>query len=192
MGPSRPGLNTQSGRSRPLLFSGSATGTQPNGGSVVAERLQISYKYSDFFRIWTDRSCASDLPYTGWSAIFLGDGASYGTSVPAYIPGDDFVSGDYKNYYCPLSIAGHDRVRSLAIIGDRNDYCDKETADGDGGATGPVARSVDPWMGYIRIAVPGETVALFLADNAVHLALALTCTDVMIGYGTNDVAGSVS
>jgi len=185
-----------------IKFSGSATGTIPNGGMLRSDTLTLpqTIKNGDMFWIRTYRVCSSGLvsnnAVTGAyvDQYWMGDRIEVGTT-------DRTMSGDVdptetNGSYHPIVI-GATTAPSVLILGDSrmlgvSDEPDKNTQVDISGDRGEVARSIGPKFGYFNAGLPSESATTFIANHTQRLTLLPFCTHVVVGYATNDLSDGVS
>lgn len=176
----------------PFKFSGSTTGTIPNGGILTSDSLSISIPFgAEFFTrihilnsagiVWTQFSAAS--------AFMSTDAMNFGNNVT-----DESCSGTISDTFTqikffPLAIVGPTTRPSACLYGDSRQSGYGDTADA-WGDTGEFARSIGPAYAYINLGTYGDTVSTFLGTGSAtnRLAMAQYCTQVFEEYGINDLS----
>jgi hypothetical protein len=177
-----------------ILFSGSATGTIPNGGTLISDYRTIAIPNGERFWIRAHRTCSAGLVYIAGSYIDIdtSSGAFMGfaydinatdLTMSGVIPPTEQVA------YCPCIIAPM-TAPSVLVIGDSIDVGVGDALGVDGNI-GIIARTVGPQFGYFNTGQPGESAASFFSIHTQRLQLSY-CTHVFVGFGTNDVEASHS
>lgn len=173
-----------------LKFSGLAQGSIPNNGMVFSDylTLAVSIPKGEPFRLWHYRTCASGLPYGATQqAPMLGEGAQFGGSVADVTMSGAIGGSDSGSVYGPIAILGQTKQRTVAILSDSIDWGDGDRFNSYFGDLGVLARSIGPYYAYSKLATPGDSAVEFVASHDNRLAIAQYASDIIIGYGTNDL-----
>lgn len=177
---------------RQILFSGAATGSIPDGGTLDSDYIAGAFTGNVPFRVWVWRSCSSNCIYTTDQISWMGERAQFGASVTDVTLSGIVGGTDFANCYRPLAIIGQTENRTLAIIGDSIDWGDGDIPNDWTGDRGMSPRIFGNQFAYSTMAGPGDSAVEFVASNTNRLACARMASDVMVGYGTNDINGGRS
>jgi hypothetical protein len=172
-----------------ILFSASATGTVPNGGTLFSDFCTISIPNGERFWIRQHQTCSAGLVYMSTasyvqnSPVHMGD-AYEDSATDLTMTGNIPNSANTISYY-PAIIAPT-TAPSVLILGDSIDAGVTDLMDVDG-SLGIIARTVGPQFGYFIAGLPGETASGFVSNHTQRALLFPFCTHVFVGHGTNDI-----
>jgi hypothetical protein len=170
-----------------ILFSASATGTIPDGGTLISDYLTISIPNGDRYWIRTYRTNSVGLPVTSGIVIdhftaFMGDCYEV-TSTDRTMTGE-VPDADNMCYY--PAVISPTTAPSVLIVGDSIALGKGDVLDLSGDQ-GIVARTTGPGFGYFNAAVDGEKASDFVSNHTQRLLAAPFCTHVFVNYGRNDI-----
>lgn len=170
-----------------LTFSGSSTGTIPDGGLLLSDYVNVTIPNGEKYWIRTFRQGATLVFENG--VVAYNDNAYMG-DVLNFTNSDQTMSGAVTNVgenssYHPVVIAPIS-IPSICMFGDSitAGLTDIANISGDMGA---IARSIGSKFGYFNGGVNGEKVSDFLAHNTQRLAISQYASAVIFGYPTNDI-----
>lgn len=163
----------------------------PAGGTIELDHGPIAIPAGEAYVVWTLRD-GPLMPYCGRGDVACGDAIAFGANAPAApILGGRLTAGfSAGNGYYPLVVDWTDR-RTVASIGDSNEFGFGDTADG-GGYLGIAERFYRAQLAHLNVSIAGDSLASFLAaGNAVRrLALLQYVSDVQIGLAGNDISNA--
>jgi hypothetical protein len=177
-----------------ILFSGSSSGTVPDGGTLFSDYVTISIPNGERFWIRLHQTCSAGLVYI---------------STPTYVDAKDWMMGDaYQNSATDLTMTGEITpdegtlayyagviapmtADSVLVLGDSNGMGVTDVLDTTGNL-GSIARSIGPQFGYFNASMPGDTASNFVSNHTQRALLIPYCTTVYVIYGTNDIFASDS
>lgn len=172
---------------RRVKIAGQDVGSIPNGGST-AVLIEGEFKKGTPYRLLTYRTCASGVIYhAGGSALHLGEKGQFAATVAKTIATGVIGGSDYSNYYGPTHITGKTDNRTVAILDDSIGDGYLDVPNDYHGDRGVWARSLGRDYAYANLSVPGDRAVWFIASNTRRRAIASLASDVMIGYGRNDL-----
>jgi hypothetical protein len=127
----------------------------------------------------------------GNASFFAGNGVdetgSHTSLGLAYPQGADW-------YFGPSAIIGSTTKRSFALIGDsRTIGIQDGPSDPNRGCTGETARAINTLgFGHLNLGVGFDRADKYIASHTRRLALAGYCSDVVLGFGANDLFARTS
>ena len=178
-----------------VLFSGSATGTIPDGDYLVSDAVSVSIPDGAKFYTRVFQSCASGFPYseiqgdttggdiTAWAISGLAD-KTMSNPMPA--------NAVERYCYGPIGIVGMTTRPSVAIIGDSRQSGYSDIANDSTGNIGEVARSIGESLAYMQLGNTGESAQGFLLNASKRSLLISYCTNIISNFGVNSVFGGVT
>ena len=182
-----------------IKFSGSASGTIPNGGNLISDVITLNIPQNAQFFVRTFWNCtAGILLLNGQSNPPCAVNNYTGEAINAAVSGlPDLTLGgtitDATNFavgYRPAAIIGLTTKPSFLLLGDSRQFGYSNTS-GTGASenvpAGEWAGSIDPYFGYINCGVPTDQANLFVASHTMRLALGSYCSHVGCEYGINDL-----
>lgn len=183
-----------------VTFGGANTGTLLKGALLYSDFMSISIPAGAKFRVrtyWTKQGGGQCYIPTQYYAGGFPTGAYLGydqTGVPGDLSlGTTTAASQFSPHIAgPQAILGMTSRRSFALIGDsRFVGSNDNAATSQYGDTGDVARALRA-HGYLNLGTGFDSTTYWLASNALRLELAQHCTDIVLGFGTNDIAASAS
>lgn len=167
-----------------LLFSGSSTGTIPNGGYLVSDAVSVSIPAGDTFYVRSFLSSTSLL--ISVSGLTVATGQQYEEAVSGLT--DKSMGGTIagnSRVYAPVAIIGLTTKFSFAFIGDSITF---GVGDASVGLDmGPFARALGGTYAYTKLARTGDTITKFVAGHTNRAAIAAHASHWVYGYGSNDL-----
>lgn len=196
------GIYNAAGVARSLKWSGSTTGTIPNGGILWSDWVQIDGKAGDKISVRNSQANTSGVVYntnsdTGADAngtfncqnAALGD-ANENTATDKTISGTitDAAAGFWIG---PCAIVGMTNKPTFGIIGDSVAAGIKDTQDSSGDI-GSIARSIGPLFGYMNFGKSGDKASTFAtaANSTQRRLVLLYCSHIICALGLNDILAS--
>lgn len=175
----------------PVKFTGADTVTIPAGGAARSDPIYGDFRAGDVIYIRTTCTMAtgSTYVYTG----VAGAGYAFGPVEDTSRVGDHYAGGA-NQAVCPVRFLGRPTAgavkRAVALIGDSIMQGANHDADAYLSPFGLALRNQN--VPFIKIAKGGETMQSFatLPGSNRRLALVVGCTDAVLNYGTNDLAGA--
>lgn len=180
-----------SGTTIKVPWGGADTGSVASGATGYSDRTFVGIPAGTWvkFNVYRDL-VGSDLGlFTQTASDTVGgeklsslNGGGNLTMVPATIV--DNVGSSYRAP--PAIIRGNVSGRSFALIGDS-----RTAGSQDAGATsdhGEIARALTNRWPYINLGVGNDRAEKFVASHTLRQALATQFTDIVQGYGVNDIA----
>lgn len=175
-----------------VTFSGSNTGTVPNGGLLASDATAVTIPYGAqfFVRIWWSGSGGLVFWGTTAASMVSTDGFAFGNTTPD-LTGGGTVSANTTTGFFPAAIIGQTTRPTLFLAGDSRVQGTQSAADSYGDV-GQFARSVGPSLAYINAGISGETGANALIHYTNRLALSAYTSHILVNYGINDITGGAS
>ena len=187
-----------------FTFSGASSVVIPDGGEVLTDEIALTAKIPAgafyFIRRYavgdglrgTNTAYKMSLGFpssdTGNSefSIINADTASSDATGTTGTPAGSNAS--YRRP--PLAILGRTNARTVVGLGDSRmeGAQDSYVGGGTSGDLGEIFRSLGPNYAYINMGVGNDRADRFIASHSYRLAAALYASDVVIGYGVNDIA----
>lgn len=181
-----------------VLFSGSASGTCPNGGQLISDNCSVSIPEGATFWTRSWQSNSAGIIYRTIGGTGTGSATNQTMVIGATTPDltmGGAVSGASSITAGPAAIIGMTNKSSIVILADSRGAGSgatvTDTVSGEDGAVRPSLNDI----GYIDYSVPGITMAQFLTAAAPkRIALASTAgfSHILAGGGINDIAGAVT
>jgi hypothetical protein len=186
-----------------IKFSGSATGTIPNGQNLTSDPIALSIPANGqfFVRVFWQNSAGTILLYDGtpvgiatdfMAENYTGealDAAASGLS-DLTMGGTITESNTYYSAFRPVAIIAMITKPSVLLLGDSRQQGYQNNV-GSGSAAnvpqGEWAGSIDPLFGYINAGIPADQANLFVASHANRVALGQYCSHIGCEYGINDL-----
>lgn len=183
-----------SGTFTQVTFSGSATGTIPNGGQLTSDPVPVSIPDDAKFYVRSFYQNAAGSTYCGRGGDTTnGDHITYGAGAVDATMSDPLPTLSSANImYPPVAILGLTKRPSVYIAGDSRGFGNTDIPNTSLGLIGEVARSVGPSRAFINGSCSGETAAEFVANRANRTALYGYCSHVVCEYGINDINGGAT
>lgn len=172
-----------------ILFSGSASGTIPNGGTLISDYITPTFPIPNGERFWirTHQVNSSGVVYTGSTDadakdLFMGDCyeiSATDRTMSGVVPPVETIASYAPAVIAPMT-APSVLMLGASIITGVTDVLDMS------GDLGIVARTIGPSFGYFSPSMPGETAARFVAAHTERMKALPFCTYVYCDYGYND------
>jgi hypothetical protein len=175
-----------------VKFSGTATGTIPDGGILVSDSVAANIPIGTYFNVrdWLSNGAGilyrSGLNGPGEVAAFAPSG------VPDMTMGGTITSSGGQVGYFPAAIVGLTQRPSVYLLGDSRVFGQNDPPNDATGDAGELARSIGPSFGYINDGLPSDKITSFLASHTNRRALAAYTSDIISELGINDLLGSVT
>lgn len=174
-----------------LLFSGSATGSIPNGGVLFSDVLTIAIPKDAKFWTRQYRTNSSGSVYADGTAsqdtANMGDAVTAGTSgvVDKTISCASVTASFTNGSPLPMAIISPTTVPTVCILGDSIAYflSVNGNTNGDGGIVAP---SIGPTFGYANLAASGDAAFAFLTNSTQRRKIFQFCSHFIVEYGRND------
>lgn len=174
----------------PITFGGNLIGSIPNNGDLLSDFVAKTIPFGGKFalRTWIGYT-ATGLIRTGVSPM-VGEGlATAADNTNVYT--NAAVTQAATLLIPPTAIVGMTTRPSAFISGDsiaKGDNNAGNVGDPVSGDCGYLARALGPNVGYIKSAIAGESLNLFLTVARAHqVHLAAYCTHHFSQYGINDL-----
>ncbi len=171
-----------------LTFSGSATGTIPDGGTLLSDRATVTIPQGAAFYVrmfWTNSA----------GVIMRYPGANNAADAWNITSTDSTMSGTVTQqnagfWQPPIAIVAYTKRPSLFLSGDSHfygygDFVGGTHAENSLGC-GWSERNILNKFGVINAGAPGETIHTATGRYAKRLAVSRYCSHVLVGYGIND------
>jgi lysophospholipase L1-like esterase len=169
-------------------FSSAASGSVPSGSRLRSDPMIIAIPYGAQFWLHAWYSNANGVVYDDTWEPSAGDRFAYGASVPDYTMGG-VAAVSTTLHFTPCAVVSQTKRQSVIIFGDSNAR-GVAGVNNDGGDSGVIAPSIGPVAAYINAGIGGDSAQFFVASHAQRVLLADYCTDIVVNYGTNDIAAS--
>jgi hypothetical protein len=185
-----------------IKFSGSASGTVPNGGNLISDPISLSIPSGGQFFIrtfWNNPAGifflyanSADPVGTFLANNYTGEAMDVAASgLTDMTLGGTITDNAPAAAYRPVAIIGTTTQPSVLLLGDSRQF-GIGNAEGAGSAAnvpqGEWAGSIDPLFGYINCGIPADQANLFVASSpANRLALGQYCSHIGCEYGINDL-----
>lgn len=176
-----------------VKFSGVAAGTVTDGTLLISDPVAVSIPEGKTF--WVRQFLSGPyIPYQFSENPVTGSrGDAYYNSASATDQTMDsgaVLVEHATSLITPAAIIGTTTKRSYALIGDSRvrGYLDTQPTAQGVGEFEPNMRGA----GHLNIAYNGSKASDFLSSNTLRSQLVGYCTDIIVGYGINDLASGVS
>jgi hypothetical protein len=182
-----------------IKFSGSASGTIPNGGNLLSDPISLAIPNNGqfFLRVFWNNSAGVVALFDNSAATFIANNYSGEAldSAPSGLTdmtlgGTVTDSGSFAAAYRPVAIIGTITQPSVLLLGDSRQHGIDNVVGGGSVANVPQgewAGSIDPLFGYINCGMPADQANLFVASHANRVALGAYCSHIGCEYGINDL-----
>jgi len=179
-----------------ILFSGSDTGTAPNGTTLFSDMLLLTVQIPEGepFVVYTWSSNSGGLLYNTTCAYIAGDRGVFGvTTADLTATGSATFGSPSVGTFPPLvAILGMTTKPTVALIGDSimlgaATLVTAASAGNFGGDNGFTGRSIGQKLAYINMGSYGDKVQTYLTQAPRRQALAAYCSHRVCNYGTNDI-----
>lgn len=176
-----------------VKFSGSASGTIPNGGNLLSDVVSVYIPKGATFYTRSYFTNPAGIVYSGnGSQAALGEGATFAASGVV----DKTMSGTVTTGsligYAPIAIIGMTSTASFALIGDSKCFGANDTFSGGTSAVGELARSFGDSYPHINLGISStnayEIVANGTSGNRTQVAR--YCSHVLCQLGINDITNN--
>ena len=179
-----------------VKFSGSNTGSVPNGGYLISDPTAVAIPYGAkfFARIWWSSTGGVIITQLSSASSFMSsDAMVFGTTTPDLTCGGTVTTSVAYFGFFPAAVIGQTTRPAVCLYGDSRTLGYGDTADSYGD-TGEFARAIGPSLAYINLGVYADEVNWFVTSTnaANRLALAAYCSHATVGYGINDISNSAS
>lgn len=172
------------------MFSASASGTVPNGGTLLSDITTVEIPDNAFFFIRIFFSSSVGIAYED-----LGGDDAHGEALTYAASGvtDQTMSGTVAQTtagyrFGPCAVVAKTSKPAVYMLGASNSYGVGDLYTDDSGDQGVIARSIGTAVGYIMASVRGDTTQYFISGgNTNRLALASYCTHVVCDLSRNDI-----
>ena len=170
-----------------VTFSGNATGTIPDGGTLISDMTHLATPIPKGATFWTRTWENGVATYEGGNTTANTYGSGYQNNfVPdtTMIPGTSGLSpGGF--YYGPVAIIATTTLPSFVLYGDSRTMGQTQSPDSryDQGYEAFIGSN----FGYADLGVPSDALHLFVTNDTQRLKMIPFATHVIIGYGINDL-----
>lgn len=167
-----------------VLFSGSAIGTNPAGGTLLSDWVNVTIPNgAEFYvRLWTNN--ATGLVYQNNHVAQNGEMNAYGVTTPDLTMGGSFT-GASNIIQAPCAIIGYATQPSYFLAGDSRCLGITDSADISRNV-GELARTLGNKFAYINAGIPSDRVQFASTLYTKRLALSQYCSHIVSNYGIND------
>jgi lysophospholipase L1-like esterase len=179
-----------------IKFSGVASGTVPNGGTLLSDACTVSIpNATDFFiRIFFQSATGILFGNSLQADANNGEAMNYAASgLSDQTMGGTVTAGGSGFCFYPCAIIGTTNKPSIMLAGDSTTQGQGDSwANGQPSDSGGIARGIGPSFAYINAGVPGAQSTDWGGGAATqrYALLSTYCTHLICGYGINDlVAG---
>lgn len=168
-----------------VLFSGSSSGTIPDGGTLLSDSVTISIPSGAQFWVRQYITCTAGIIWNFAYSQITGDKIARAVSGLADETMGGPISGGATGMHFPLAIIAPITSPSIAILGDSIAWGSSDTQTSDG-YLGFIARTIGPLFGYSNIATPSDRAQKFLLSNTQRAKVIPYCSHFIVEYSTND------
>jgi hypothetical protein len=171
-----------------VLFNGSATGTIPNNDMLTSDWVSISVPKDATFRVRIFYQNASGIIYVGDGWINTnGARAEFSTSgITDKTMGGSIASPGGGVYMPTVAVLGMTSKKTVLIAGDSRQEGVNDTGDVTT-ALGEIPRCIGDTLAYICAATAGDRASFAKTNYVKRLTLASYCSNIISGYGRNDI-----
>jgi hypothetical protein len=176
-----------------ITFNGTASGTIPDGGDIVSDRVPVAIPKGAAFMVRTYYQNAAGILFkskTNQTSNALGEGFNYGTSgIPDQTMTDNFSYVFWGNVYGPSAIIGLTSKPSVLVLGDSRGAGSGDTTAPVAGTTeyGMISPSLFPGVAFINASMSGERASTFITTHSRRAALGVYCSHIINELGINDL-----
>jgi len=179
-----------------VLFSTLTAGTIADGGLLVSDSVSVAIPKGAVFFVRQYLVSTKGIPYSSEETPAETDGLILASSDPGDLTLSGTVAFNSSRWITPAAIIAPTTKRSYAMIGDNRIRGKKSNTT--------VTGLYDPPIGigdfeqnmrdaaHLSVAFNGTTAAQYLASNSIRSQLVAYCSDVLVGYGINDLARGTS
>lgn len=179
-----------------FTFSGSNTGTVPDGGFLVSDPLSVNIPANTlvFIRIWKNSSAG--IIYWSYNGTHSGgqEIIAFGATTPDLTGGGVITPAGSSSQlsYGPCGLIGYTSKPSFALVGDSRTAGVDDVIQAPVWDEGDIAHSIGSAHAYMNLGVSGDTLTVFIGSHTNRVALAAYCSTAIIELGINDVSGGSS
>lgn len=177
----------------PATWSGSASGTVPDGYNLVSDEVPISIPKGATFWVRSWFSSTGGVPFTENSFIkdnaTLGDGFVWNVATPDLTRGG-VVAGHSTNWAPPVAVLAYTKMPSFLYLGDSRTLGQGEII-GVSGVSG-LLKCISASYGHINASRGGDYASNIVTKGAKRFSLGSWVSDIVVPLGTNDLLGGAT
>lgn len=173
-----------------VTFTGSPTGTIPNGQTLLSDFVSVSIPKNAWFWVRYFWNCTAGIVYNGQapaSDAAAGDAMQYAASGLTDATMGGTITRQDGNIYTCAAILGMTTENTFALIGDSRTRGQADlTPDPAYYEHGILNRTVGKIHGYVGFGRVGIPLFAFVANSVRQRELAAYCSHIVGANGTND------